>query len=208
MVGRCGVFVYGSDPISQAGVASQLRGRPRISVVEERHIDDADVAVVVVDEIDESTVRTVRGIQRDHCPSIVLVATNVDDAALLQAVECGARAVLRRSEATPERLSKAVEYAERGDGEMAPDLLGKLLEQMSRLQRDVLAPRGLGPQGLSEREVEVLRHLSEGSDTAEIAEAMSYSERTIKNIIHEVTSRLQLRNRSHAVAYAMKAGII
>jgi DNA-binding NarL/FixJ family response regulator len=91
---------------------------------------------------------------------------------------------------------------------MAPDLLGKLLEQMSRLQRDVLAPRGLGPQGMSEREVEVLRHLSEGFDTAEIAEAMSYSERTIKNIIHEVTRRLQLRNRSHAVAYAMKAGII
>jgi DNA-binding NarL/FixJ family response regulator len=50
--------------------------------------------------------------------------------------------------------------------------------------------------------------LSEGFDTAEIAEAMSYSERTSKNIIHEVTRRLQLRNRSHAVAYAMKAGII
>jgi DNA-binding NarL/FixJ family response regulator len=207
-MGRTGVFVYGSDPITQAGVASQLRGRPGITVVEERQIDDADVAVVVVDEIDEDAMRTIRGIQRDGCPRIVLVATHLDDASLLRAVECGASGVLRRSEATPERLSKAVELAERGEGEMAPDLLGKLLEQMSRLQRDVLAPRGLGPQGMSEREVEVLRHLSEGFDTAEIAEAMSYSERTIKNIIHEVTRRLQLRNRSHAVAYAMKAGII
>ena len=91
---------------------------------------------------------------------------------------------------------------------MAPDLLGTLLEQMSRLQRDVLAPRGLGPQGMADREIEVLRHLSEGLDTTEIAEAMSYSERTIKNIIHDVTTRLKLRNRSHAVAYAMKSGII
>jgi len=61
---------------------------------------------------------------------------------------------------------------------------------------------------MSEREIEVLRHLADGRDTAEIAEAMAYSERTIKNIIHEVTTRLNLKNRSHAVAYAMKSGII
>ena len=87
MTGRIGVFVYGSDPISQAGVASQLRGRPRISVVDERHIDDAQVAVVVVDQIDDDTARTVRGIQRDQCPRIVLVASSLDEAALLRAVE-------------------------------------------------------------------------------------------------------------------------
>lgn len=205
---RIGVFVYASDPISQAGVAAQLRGRPRISVVEERLIDEADVSVVVVDEIDDHAIRAVRGIQRDGCPPIVLVATTLDEAALLRAVECEARSVLRRSEATPERLSEVVELVADGQGAMAPDLLGQLLAQMSRLQRDVLAPRGLGPQGLAEREVEVLRHLADGRDTAEIAAEMAYSERTIKNIIHEVTSRLQLKNRSHAVAYAMKSGII
>ena len=70
----------------------------------------------------------------------------------------------------------------------------------------MLAPRGFGPAGLSDREVEVLRHLADGCDTSEIAQTMAYSERTIKNIIHEVTRRLNLRNRSHAVAYAVKAG--
>ncbi|MFZ8999037.1 MAG: response regulator transcription factor [Ilumatobacteraceae bacterium] len=205
---RVNVFVFASDPISQAGVAAQMRGRPRISVIDERLIDDADVSVVVVEEIDESAVRTVRGIQRDGCPRIVLVATSLDEASLLRAVECDARAVLRRREASPERLSEVVESVARGEGAMAPDLLGQLLHQMSRLQREVLAPRGLGPQGMSEREIEVLRHLADGRDTAEIAEAMAYSERTIKNIIHEVTTRLNLKNRSHAVAYAMKSGII
>jgi DNA-binding NarL/FixJ family response regulator len=208
MSGRIGVFVFGSDPISQAGVAAQLRGRPRLTVVEETRIDDADVAVVVVDEIDDAAARMVRGIQRDQCPRIVLVASCLDETSLLRAVECGATAVIRRSEASPERLSEAVELAARGEGSMAPDLLGQLLQQMSRLQRDVLAPRGLGLQGMSDREVEVLRHLADGYDTTEIAEAMAYSERTIKNIIHDVTTRLKLRNRSHAVAYAMKCGII
>ena len=60
----------------------------------------------------------------------------------------------------------------------------------------------------SRREVDVLRLLAEGYDTADIADALAYSERTIKNVIHDVTSRLQLRNRSHAVAVAMRTGVI
>ena len=45
-------------------------------------------------------------------------------------------------------------------------------------------------------------------NTGEIAKHLSYSERTIKNVIHDVTTRLQLRNRSQAVAYAMREGLI
>ena len=43
------------------------------------------------------------------------------------------------------------------------------MAQMSRLQRDVLAPRGIGPAGLTDRERDVLRLLADGLDTAEIA---------------------------------------
>ena len=50
--------------------------------------------------------------------------------------------------------------------------------------------------------------LADGQDTAAIASKLAYSERTIKNIIHDVTLRLNLRNRSHAVAYAVKSGLI
>ncbi|HEY4331175.1 MAG TPA: LuxR C-terminal-related transcriptional regulator, partial [Ilumatobacteraceae bacterium] len=127
---------------------------------------------------------------------------------LMTAVEVGACGVLRRREATSERVCAAITAAADGDGTLAPDLLGRLLTQFGRLQREVLAPRGIGPVGLSHREVEVLRMLSEGHDTAAIAHTMAYSERTIKNIIHDVTARLNLRNRSHAVAYAVKSGLI
>ncbi|WP_383826475.1 response regulator transcription factor [Streptomyces sp. NPDC058486] len=57
-------------------------------------------------------------------------------------------------------------------------------------------------------EVDVLRLVAEGYDTADIAAKLSYSERTIKNVLHAVITRLQLRNRSHAVAYAMRQGLI
>ena len=76
------------------------------------------------------------------------------------------------------------------------------------MQRQILAPRGLRFSGLSEREIEVLRLVAEGLDTGEIARRLSFSERTIKSVLHDVTTRLQLRNRAHAVAYAVREGLI
>ena len=54
----------------------------------------------------------------------------------------------------------------------------------------------------------MLRLLSRGESTREIAAGLSYSEKTVKNIVHDVTSRLDLRNRTHAVAYALRQGLI
>ena len=54
----------------------------------------------------------------------------------------------------------------------------------------------------------MLRLLAEGRDTREIADELAYSERTIKNVIRDITRRLGLRNRSHAVAYALRQGLI
>ncbi len=76
------------------------------------------------------------------------------------------------------------------------------------MQRHVLAPRGLNFAGLTEREVAVLRLLAEGLDTAEVARHLSYSERTVKSVVQDVTRRHNLRNRTHAVAYAMRQGLI
>lgn len=205
---RIAVYVYAHDPISQAGLASQLRARPEIQVVD-GDIDEAAVALVVVDEVDEEASRVVRAIQRnDGIPRVVLIVTRLDDAGMLAGVEAGACGLLRRSEALPERLVTAIQAAATGDGSVPADLLGRLLEHVGRLQRQVLSPRGLTISGLTEREIEVLRLVADGLDTNEIANSLSYSERTIKNVIHDVTARLNLKNRSHAVAYAVRQGLI
>lgn len=205
---RIPVFVYADDPISQAGIASGLRSRPEVHVLDDGDVDAATVAIVVADEIDQEVTRLLKAIQRNGCPRVVLVVSRVDDTGPLTAVGAGACAILRRSEAHPERLAAAVEAAAAGDGTVPPDLLGRLLDQVSRLQAQVLEPRGLTFSGLSEREVDVLRLVADGCDTGEIARKLSYSERTVKNVIHDVTTRLRLRNRSHAVAYAVRQGLI
>ena len=67
---------------------------------------------------------------------------------------------------------------------------------------------GAPVSGLAPREIDVLRLVAEGMDTGEIASKLSYSERTVKNVVHGLTTRLQLRNRAHAVAYAFREGYI
>jgi DNA-binding NarL/FixJ family response regulator len=203
---RIAVCVFADDPVSQAGMVSSFRPRPEVLVVD-RDDDQAAVAVVMADTVEESTLQTLRSLQRRHCPALLVVRA-IDDASLAAAVEAGLAGLVRRADATPERLASAVCSIARGDGTVPPDLLGRLLAQVGRVQRQVLSPRGFTLTGLAQRELEILRLIADGMDTAEIATRLSYSERTVKNVLHDVTSRLQLRNRSHAVAYALKQGMI
>ncbi|MFE7464225.1 response regulator transcription factor [Streptomyces sp. NPDC057499] len=206
---RTTVALRAQDPISQAGVASQLRTRPEVSVVEWGEGEASpQIVIVVVDTVDEVVLTMLRHIQRTSTSRTVLVTTDIDEQKLVSAAECGVAGVVRRSESTPDHLVQVIGTVARGEGHLPSDLLGRLLEEVGRLQGQVLGPRGLHFTGLAAREVDVLRLVAEGYDTADIATKLSYSERTIKNVLHSVMTRLQLRNRSHAVAYAMRQGLI
>lgn len=202
------VHVTAADPLSRAGTISQLRAAGDVTVVDGDELESGGVALVVADEVDSETTRTIRTLRRRGVDRIALLVGRLDDKGLLAAVEAGVAGVLRRSEATPGNLASAIRAVASGEGLLPPDLLGRLLDQVGQLQRQVLAPRGLTFSGLTERELSVLRLLADGYDTAEVGQQLFYSERTVKNIVHDLTSRLELRNRTHAVAYALRQGLI
>ena len=85
--------------------------------------------------------------------------------------------------------------------------MAHLIAELGNQQRQQTLTELARRDGLLVREVEVLRMLSEGMNTVEIADKMSYSERTIKGNIHEAVKRLRVRNRTQAVAYAIRTGI-
>jgi DNA-binding NarL/FixJ family response regulator len=70
----------------------------------------------------------------------------------------------------------------------------------------LVAAAGVGR--LDGREREVLRLIADGLGTVEIAKRLNYSERTVKNILHRLLTRMNLRNRAHAVAYALGNGLL
>ncbi|HYQ66192.1 helix-turn-helix transcriptional regulator [Actinophytocola sp.] len=67
------------------------------------------------------------------------------------------------------------------------------------------SPAGIA---LSAREIDVLRFIADGHSNVHIARMLSCSHHTVKNVLHDLMGRLQLRNRAHAAAYAVRAGII
>ena len=202
------VRVRATDPVSEAGVASQLRIQHDLEILSSDSPARPDVVVLVADRVDERTAAGIRATRDSGGPRVVLVVGSVDGVEVLAAVEAGVAAIVRRCEATRDRLSTAIRAAATGDGHLPPDLLGRLLQQVGDAQRKAAAPTGLTFGGLTQRELTVLRLIAEGYSTGEIATRMAYSERTIKNSIHDLVSRFHLRNRTQAVAFAVRQGLI
>jgi DNA-binding NarL/FixJ family response regulator len=124
--------------------------------------------------------------------------------AVLAAMQAGAVGFLRKDSLTPESLAAAVKAVANGTGVLTPDLLGELLRGASQ---DGADSRPAAAQ-LTDREQRVLSLIAAGHPTREVARELCYSERTVKNVLHDVVTKLNARSRSQAVAFAVREGLI
>jgi DNA-binding NarL/FixJ family response regulator len=134
-------------------------------------------------------------------PKLVAAVSEPDDERLERLARAGVSAILYRHELTPELLVATVRAVLQGRTSMPTDLLPRLLTKAARADR---VERG----ALSDRELSVLRMLADGEDTRGIAQELCYSERTVKNVVHDVLTKLSCRTRAQAVATATRTGII
>ncbi|MEZ0092249.1 response regulator transcription factor [Streptacidiphilus sp. EB129] len=206
--GRIPVSIYADDPITRTGLATELRRRAEIELVDPPLGGSARVVVFALDKLTVSALDLIRAVRSREGAEAVLVVPALTDDDLLTVVESGARSVLWRWEATATSLTHAVVRAAAGDAALPSDLLTRLLKQVGRLQQHVLRPQGMTLGGLSDRERRVLRLAAEGFGTDEIAGELAFSKRTVTNALHDITVRYQLRNRTHAVAFAIREGLI
>ena len=223
MRGKTPVFVYAVDPVSAAGAKAQLMNEPSIHLVGPMDIDLAKVAVLVADHADSSVVRIVKAIQRDGIPHVLLVAGRFEEQGVVAATAAGVTAFLRKTEATSARLTAAIHDVE-DSGCHLPDGLMKMAAAIKMHSAEEVATIDLrdaamvGSPGISAlstmtgnltvREAEVLRLVADGHDTADVAEKLGFSESTVKGIMAKIMSRIDARNRCHAVAIAVRNGLI
>jgi DNA-binding NarL/FixJ family response regulator len=133
----------------------------------------------------------------------VVCSSNCAEQAVLASLQAGAAGVLRKDTLTTDSLAAAVRAAANGTGVVSPELLHDLLD-------------GLGANGdgkrvasrLTDREQQVLSLIAAGHPTREVAQRLCYSERTVKNVLHDVVTKLNARSRSQAVAHAVREGLI
>jgi DNA-binding NarL/FixJ family response regulator len=205
-VTRASVCVVAADPLSRAGVIAHLTS-PGLSLVDEDAVSDGTIVMLVVGTFDEEAERRLDALHAKARVAGVLVPVALEDAAFLRALTAGVRAIVWRRDASRGALLRAVDAVSAGHGILPADLTGKLI---TRTRRSRLRPHGGFERRnlLTRRELDVLHLIAEGYDTHEIAERLAYSERTIKAILHDVTTRLELRNRSHAVAFLIRRGLL
>ena len=135
---------------------------------------------------------------------VIVCSSDVGQDAVVSALQSGAVGYLRKDELTPETLAAAVRAAANGTGVVTPDLLEHLLVNLS--ENGAAAPRK--PAQLTDREQQVLALIAAGHPTREVAQELCYSERTVKNVLHDVVTKLNARSRSQAVAFAVREGLI
>ena len=132
----------------------------------------------------------------DPAPTVLILTTFDRDAEILGAMEAGAAGYLLK-EAAPEAIVDGIRRAAVGDTVLTPDLASRVLKGM----RSPL-PR------LTEREIDVLRHLATGSTNKEIARALFVTEATVKSHLVHIFTKLGVDSRSRAIHVAQETGLI
>ena len=140
-------------------------------------------------------------------PVIMLTVSERDDD-LFDAIKAGARGYLLKNVGMAE-LIDAIQRVQAGEAIIAPSMAVRLLEEFRTLAQQA-PPEAQVAQlgGLSERETDVLRLVTQGYSNKEIADSLGLSEHTVKSHLQNILDKLQLRSRAHAAAYAVQAGLV
>ncbi|MEQ0565489.1 response regulator transcription factor [Amycolatopsis sp. NEAU-NG30] len=203
--------VFADDPLEGENLVLPLRASPEVRVLPADRHPEADVVVVVATSVTGTllgAMEELAGQAENTRQRLVMVSGPLRGAQLARAVACGVVSILPGGSCPPPTLVRAVVASATG-GAVVPETVTRwLLEESRTFQQRILAGHGLTTGGLTPREIEVLRLLAEGHGTEFVAARLNFSERMIKKILQDLTRRLHLRNRTHAVSYALRAGAI
>lgn len=169
-------------------------------------LEQPHLALVDVHLPDMDGVELVRRLQ-GRMPHLKAIMLTVDDSleTALRAITAGAVGYLVKSAPFP-RILQGIQAALQGDiviaAEVAPLVVGEL--------KKIYLRQGKRPspifQVLSPREREVLRAIVEGKSNAAIAEELFIAEKTVKNHITNILTKLNIENRVKLIIFALKEG--
>jgi DNA-binding NarL/FixJ family response regulator len=146
-------------------------------------------------------------IRKDHPGTqVVVLTTFADDESILSALSAGATGYLTK-DAARDDIRRAIEAAGAGQSVLDPAVQSALVRSAQRsTPRPPALARAL-PDGLTEREAEVLSLIARGRSNAEIATELFVGEATVKTHINRIFAKTHSRDRAQAAAYAYRHGL-
>ncbi len=186
--GFAGTEVVGAAGDGAEAVALVREHRPDVVLM--------DLRMPVMDGVEAT-----RAITERHPESrVVVLTTYADDESVLSALSAGAVGYLTK-DATREDIRRALEAASSGQSILDSAAQGALVNAARR-------PRpGSLPDGLTDREAEVLGLITEGLTNTEIAERIFVAESTVKTHVNRIFAKTGSRDRAQAAAYAHRHGL-
>lgn len=212
------VLVVDDQRVVREGLASLLRLISGIEVL--GTAADGEEAIATVEQLRPEVVlmdlrmprcdgvEATRRLRLSHPDvRVVVLTTYADDRSVLDALRAGARGFLTK-DAGAEEIRDAIAAVRRGEAAIDPVVQHHLVDAVARSSRegqDSVRPEL--PDGLTEREAEVLALIADGLSNTDIAARLVVSEATVKSHVNHLFAKTGSRDRAQAVAYAYRHGL-
>jgi len=196
------LLLDGQPDIEVVGAAAD--GQQALDLVAEHHPDAVllDLNMPVLDGV--GAIRRLRSEHPDV--AIVVLTTYADDASVLDALRAGARSYLTK-DADHTEIAQALHAAAGGLTVFDPRVHDTLLAATAAPPAAEPAPVAAPPDGLTQRELEILRLIAAGMTNPEIAAQLFLSNHTIKTHISRIFAKTGSRDRAAAIGYAHRHNI-
>ena len=202
------VMVVDDHEVVREGIRSLLDRRPNFTVVAEAATvatavelalkEKPDVVVMDVRLPDGSGVEACREIRTNQPETYMIMLTSyADDEAVMASILAGASAYLLK-QTRGQQLIEAIEAVAKGESLLDPQVTKRILDQMRNMASGGTEDKQVD---LTENENKILRLIAEGKTNREIAAEIYLSDKTVKNYVSSILSKLNLRRRSEAAAY-------
>lgn len=210
------ILLADDHTLFRKGIRTILEQMPNVEVVGEAASGQEAVAQarelvpdVILMDIKMSVMTGIEAtrhiLQENPHIGVILVTMFDDPESVFSGMRAGARGYVLK-EAEPEELRRAVEAAYRGEVLLCPIIARKVLEQFGTEPKR--RPPGLPYEELTRRELEVLQLAADGLSNKEIATTLVISQKTVKNHTTNIFSKLQVNDRTHAILYALRKGLV
>jgi DNA-binding NarL/FixJ family response regulator len=202
------ILIVDDHPVVRTGLAGMLGAEDDLEVVGEAGDGEEAVAVarrqrpdVVLMDLRmprvDGAAATARIVAADPSIKVLVLTTYDTDADILRAVEAGATGYLLKDTPRTE-LAAAVRAAARGETVLAPPVAARLVSRLRTPAHEQLTPR----------EAEVLAVVARGLSNAEVGQALSIGESTVKTHLLRIFAKLGVDDRTAAVTLAYERGIL
>jgi DNA-binding NarL/FixJ family response regulator len=208
------VLITDDQRVVREGLAIIVEGFPATEVVGQA--SDGEEALALVESTAPDVVlmdlrmprmdgvEATRAIRERHPDlAVVVLTTYADDESIVAALSAGAAGYLTK-DAARDDIRRALEAAVAGQAVLDPVVQATLLRAA---QQGVVHPAEPLPDGLTEREVEVLGLIASGLSNQEIAERLFVAETTVKTHINRIFAKTDSRDRAQATVYAHRHGL-